>query len=70
MTEQKNEEQLADKARIALLNAVIQAAETKRGEAAKEFAEAYAIINSAAPSDAGAPGPNVSSYEIPLTGRR
>lgn len=53
MNEKKSEPALADQARTALLEAVITAAETGNGEAARDLAEAYVIIDKAAPRQSG-----------------
>jgi hypothetical protein len=67
MTENQSEPQLADQARTALLEAITKAAQSGRGENARQLAEAYALINSNAPTGAkGAP----TVVRSPLDGRR
>lgn len=67
MTENRSEPQLADQARTALLDAISRAAEAGHGENARHLAEAYALINSNAPTEAkGAP----TVVRSPLGARR
>ncbi|MFD5266747.1 hypothetical protein [Streptomyces sp. NPDC058335] len=78
MSTQNSEPQLADEARTALLEAVTKAATAGRGEEARALAEAYAILNTSAPSEQHSPDPDspwfqADTYEMSnraLKGRR
>ncbi|MEE4598229.1 hypothetical protein V2J94_41410 [Streptomyces sp. DSM 41524] len=71
MTEKSSEQQLANQARIALLEGITRAAEAGNGETARAFAEAYAIFRKEAPGDSENDDRVVTSYsDRRLDGRR
>ncbi|MGW3191602.1 hypothetical protein ACWDBT_27555 [Streptomyces ardesiacus] len=66
MSENQSEQQLADQARIQLLEAIKRAAEVGNGETARQLAEAYSIVNASAPTETK----GTTVVRPPLAGRR
>lgn len=73
MTENSSEQQLADQARIAVLEGLVKAANAGQGDDTRAFAEAYAVLSSTAAVGQPAPWMSEGTYHYSdrrLDGRR